>query len=100
MPTHTVKIADLKNRLSYYLRRVQQGDSILVCDRDRVVARIERAGADQRGTGTDQEWLDRLERRGIVRRGTGGPTTEWMARRPAAQADVVAALLNERDEGR
>ena len=38
----TVKIAELKNRLSYYLRRVQRGESILVCDRDRVVARIYR----------------------------------------------------------
>jgi prevent-host-death family protein len=28
----TVKIAELKNRLSYYLRRVQRGESILVCD--------------------------------------------------------------------
>ena len=38
----TVKIADLKNRLSYYLRRVRRGESILVCDRDQVIARIER----------------------------------------------------------
>jgi antitoxin (DNA-binding transcriptional repressor) of toxin-antitoxin stability system len=41
----TVKITELKNRLSHYLRRVQRGDSILVCDRDRAIARIERAGA-------------------------------------------------------
>jgi prevent-host-death family protein len=33
----TVKIAELRNRLSYYLRRVQRGESILVCDRDRVI---------------------------------------------------------------
>jgi len=38
----TVKIADLENRLTYYSRRVRHGESILVCDRDRVIARIER----------------------------------------------------------
>jgi len=31
----TVKIAELKNRLSDDLRCVQRGESILVCDRDR-----------------------------------------------------------------
>ncbi len=99
MPPRAVKIAELKNRLSYYLRRVQRGESILVCDRDRVIARIERAGSDP-ASGPDQEWLDRLERRGIVRRGAGGPSAEWLARRPAAGADVVATLVRERDEGR
>ena len=67
----TVKIAELKNRLSHYLRRVQRGESILVCDRDRVIARIERAGTHSPVPGDDAEWLDRLERRGVVRRGSG-----------------------------
>ena len=40
----TIKITELKNRLSEYLRRVQRGESILVCDRDRVIARIEPVG--------------------------------------------------------
>jgi antitoxin (DNA-binding transcriptional repressor) of toxin-antitoxin stability system len=43
----TVKITELKNRLSYYLGRVQQGESVLVCDRDRVIARIDR-GTERR----------------------------------------------------
>jgi antitoxin (DNA-binding transcriptional repressor) of toxin-antitoxin stability system len=99
-PLKTVKIAELKNRLSYYLRRVQRGESILVCDRDRVIARIERVGAHAPQPATDVEWLDRLERRGIIRRGTGKLRRQWLARRPAVQADVVAALLQDRDEGR
>ena len=93
----TVKIAELKNRLSYYLRRVQRGESILVCDRDRVIARIERVGADA-SSGADTEWLDRLERRGIIRRGSGKPSREWLERKVPLGADVVAALLRERDE--
>ncbi|SRR5258708_6059409 len=96
----TVKIAELKNRLSHYLRRVQRGESILVCDRDRVIARIERAGAEAPVPGDDAEWLDRLERRGAIRRGTGTLSRKWLASRPRVKADVVAALLKEREEGR
>ena len=96
----TVKITELKNRLSHYLRRVQRGDSILVCDRDRVIARIERAGVPLHVPGDDAKWLDRLERRGVIRRGTGTLSRKWLASRPRVKADVVAALLKEREEGR
>ncbi|HUF91299.1 MAG TPA: hypothetical protein VMR23_02920 [Candidatus Limnocylindria bacterium] len=95
----TVKIGELKNRLSYYLRRVQKGESILVCDRDRVIARIERAGTPDHLRGPDAEWLDRLEQRGAIRRGSGAPSPKWTADRPAVGADVVAALLREREHG-
>ena len=95
----TVKIAELKNRLSYYLRRVQRGESILVCDRDRVIARIERVAAHGQIVTSDADWLDRLERGGVIRRATGKPSRQWLGRRPAVKADVVAALLRERDEG-
>ena len=96
----TVKIGELKNRLSYYLRRVQRGESILVCDRDRVIARIDRVDTRAPLPGGDAEWLARLERRGVVRRGAGKLTRAWLARRPALGTDVVAALLRERQEGR
>jgi antitoxin (DNA-binding transcriptional repressor) of toxin-antitoxin stability system len=98
--TVTVKIAQLKNRLSHYLRRVQRGESILVCDRDRVIARIERVGSQARVEEPEAAWLDRLERRGVIRRGSGQLGRRWLAQRPAVKADVVAALLRERDEGR
>jgi antitoxin (DNA-binding transcriptional repressor) of toxin-antitoxin stability system len=92
----TVKIAELKNRLSYYLRRVQRGESILVCDRDRVIARIERAGEPAPGPGTEADWLDRLVRRGAIRRARGRLTRRWVEGRPVVKMDVVAALLEER----
>ena len=98
--TVTVKIAELKNRLSHYLRRVQRGESILVSDLDRVIARIERAGSNAAVPGDDDEWIDRLERRGVVRRGTGTLSRKWLTGRPRVKADVVAALLRERAEGR
>jgi len=94
-----VKIAELKNRLSYYLRRVQRGESILVCDRDRVIARIDRVSATAFTPASETEWLDRLEQQGVIRRGTGKLSPTWLASRPATDADVVAALLQQRAEG-
>jgi prevent-host-death family protein len=95
-----VKVSELKNRLSHYLRMVRRGESVLVSDRDQVIARIEPAG-DQAFTGTDDAgWLDDLERRGIVRRGAGKLPRGWLGRRPEAKVDIVGALLEERREGR
>src|SRR2546428_10991075 len=85
-PSVTVKIAELKNRLSYYLRRVQRGESILVCDRDRVVARIERVSADTSVPESDAQWLDRLERRGAFCRGTRYPSRRSQGRRVTGRA--------------
>lgn len=95
----SVKIAELKNRLSHYLRRVQRGESILVCDRDRVIARIERVGDRGAALEGDAAWLERLERRGVVRRGTGRLGRDWLRRKPVVHADVVTALLRDREEG-
>ncbi len=97
---NVVNIAELKNRLSHYLRRVQRGESILVADRNRVVARIERVAADAAIPGSDAEWPERLERRGTIRRGSGKLSRRWIAARPRVGADVVAAVLRDREEGR
>jgi len=37
---------------------------------------------------------------GVIRRGRGRWTADLLARRPRVKADVVAALLQEREEGR
>ena len=93
------KISELKNRLSHYLGRVRRGESILVLDRDRVIARISPVGespSDQ----TDSAMLDDLERRGVVRRRGGRLPRDWLSQRPTLKADLLAALLDERDGGR
>lgn len=95
-----MKIAELKNRLSHYPRRVQRGETVLVCDRDRMIARIERTGPTERVVDDDAAWLDRLERRGVIRRGSGTLSRKWLASAPRVNADVVGAVLRERDEGR
>jgi antitoxin (DNA-binding transcriptional repressor) of toxin-antitoxin stability system len=95
-----VKVSVLKNRLSHYLRLVRRGETVLVSDRDQVIARIEPAG-DKASTGAgDAGWLDDLERRGVVRRGAGKLPRGWAGRRPAVTVDVVGALLEERRDGR
>jgi antitoxin (DNA-binding transcriptional repressor) of toxin-antitoxin stability system len=96
--TTAAKISELKNRLSYYLARVRRGESILVLDRDRVIARIEPAGGES-DPSSDAE-LDALERRGVIRRATRRLSRGWQAQRPKVKADVVQALLDERAEGR
>jgi antitoxin (DNA-binding transcriptional repressor) of toxin-antitoxin stability system len=95
-----VNIAELKNRLSHYLRAVRRGQSLLVKDRDRVIARIEPAGESGHAAGTDADRLAHLELRGVIKRGHGTITPELLARRPKVKADVVRAVLAERNEGR
>src|SRR5215212_963945 len=86
-----VKVSDLKNRLSHYLRQVQRGESVLVSDRNRVIARIDPAG-DQLPSDPDEgRWLADLEKRGVVRRGAGKLPKNWLGGRPAVKADVVGA---------
>jgi prevent-host-death family protein len=95
-----VNISELKNRLSHYLRQVRLGESVLVSDHNRVIARIDPAGDVASASNDDGEWLDDLERRGIIRRGAGRLPRGWLGRRPKVRANVVAALLEERHEGR
>jgi antitoxin (DNA-binding transcriptional repressor) of toxin-antitoxin stability system len=94
------KISELKNRLSHYLDRVRRGESVLVLDRDRVIARIEPAGASRTESTDDAGWLDALERRGVVRRAVQKLPRAWLQRRPKLNGDLLRALLEERDEGR
>src|SRR5262245_8444503 len=100
MAQDVVKISELKRRLSEYLRRVRSGEVLLVADRDRIVARIEPAGGKGAEGGDDARWLSELERRGTIRRAAASLPRRCIAWRPAVGADVVAALLAERADGR
>jgi antitoxin (DNA-binding transcriptional repressor) of toxin-antitoxin stability system len=90
------KIAELGSR--HYLRLVRRGEPILVCDRDRVIARIERV-EEAAMPRSDADWLARLVRRGVIWRGTGRLRRGWVDQRPPLDADLVAALLRDRREG-
>jgi prevent-host-death family protein len=83
----TVRIAELKSRLSEYLRRVRRGQSITVLDRDTPVARLEPVGAD----------ASRL----VVREPAPGSPRPRDVRVPPAlriKSDVLRLLADERGE--
>jgi antitoxin (DNA-binding transcriptional repressor) of toxin-antitoxin stability system len=92
------KISDLKNRLSYYLRFVRRGQSVLVFDRDRAIARIDPVRAAD--TVASADWTAELEQAGILRPPTAELPRDWLERRIRARGDVVRALLEERESGR
>jgi antitoxin (DNA-binding transcriptional repressor) of toxin-antitoxin stability system len=95
----SVTISELKSRLSHYLWRVRRGETIVVRDRETVIARIEPAGGSLENPDEDQ-WLDELERRGTIRRATKTLPPDWGARRPVTDVDIVGALLMDRDQDR
>jgi len=92
------RIAELKNRLSHYLRYVRRGESVLVYDRDRAIARIDPVTDPQALEGAD--WTAELERSGVLRSPAAALPKDWLARRVSVKADVIGALLEERDAGR
>jgi antitoxin (DNA-binding transcriptional repressor) of toxin-antitoxin stability system len=83
-----VGIAELKSRLSEFLRVVQGGESIAVLDRNRAVAHIvpvpERPGLRIRRPATDSP----------------KPNKVSLPRTAARKIDVVALLLEERQSHR
>ena len=90
-------VTEAKNGLSALLDRVKAGETILITDRGRPVARLVRAD-----TADDTEGrLARLERAGILRRGKGD--IRRILDRPLVQtvggASVVELVLDERESG-
>lgn len=101
-----VKISELKNRLSYYLRLVRGGEQVEILDRDTPLARIvhvSQTAAQSRET----PWIKEVQQMGIVSfPQEKGFTSEFLTKdksfpsvkkgRPA----VLEALLEERKTGR
>ncbi len=64
----TVGLKVLKNKLSEYVRAAADGETVLITDRDRVVAQIvpPRAVAATVGSDAERQWAE-LIRQGLVR---------------------------------
>jgi prevent-host-death family protein len=92
-------ITEAKNRLSALIDGLKGGAPVLIVDRGRPVARLEPIA----GTSERDGVLERLVREGIVRPGRE-PFPRALLReqppRPKGGASAVAALVNERREGR
>ena len=97
-----VKIATItqaKNQLSALIDRVRHGETVLITDRGRPVARLESVVTDPSADPAGR--LARLERRGLLRRGGAPPAR---ALRPFARgaraSGALDLLLEERRSGR
>ncbi|MGH7389920.1 MAG: type II toxin-antitoxin system Phd/YefM family antitoxin [Candidatus Rokuibacteriota bacterium] len=97
----TATITEAKNQLSALIDCVRHGETIVITDRGRPVARLVSALT---GPAEDPEGrLARLERRGGIRRATASPPRRLIlgplpkTRKPAG---VVETLLEERRAGR
>jgi prevent-host-death family protein len=93
-------LTETKNNLSALVDQVQHGETILILDRGRPVARLESVLGEE----DDPEGrLARLERQGILRRATASVPRELLTRngpKPSEGASALEALLAERREGR
>lgn len=90
-------ISQLKNHLSGYLEKVKAGQPLLVMDRDRPIARIERVEVG----GESDDRVARLERAGMILRGRGAlDPTELAGKGRRKGAGLVEAVIEERRGGR
>lgn len=93
-------LTETKNNLSALVDQVQHGETILILDRGRPVARLESV----LGQEDDPEGrLARLERQGLLRRAPAPLPREVLTARPpkpSAGASALEALLAERRDGR
>ena len=95
---HAASITETKAKLSALLDLVRQGETVVITDRGRPVARIVPAveSADDDGR------IKRLERAGLIRRPKRRLELESFLAEPLpeSRASAVEALLEERREGR
>jgi len=92
----STNIADLRNRLTQYLREVRAGEEIVVRDRQRPIAKIVPLVVDEEAA------EDRaLVASGLMRKGKGSlPASFWKVRRAALSRRAAAAAVSEVREKR
>jgi prevent-host-death family protein len=90
----TVGIKTLKNRLSEYVRRAASGETVLVTDRNRVVAELVPPRAEE--TLSDDEFLAKEASEGRVRLATRHGAAALPPRQPVASFEEIMGEL-ERD---
>jgi prevent-host-death family protein len=95
-------ISQIKNNLNAYIDLVRRGETILITDRNRPVARLEPALQDERGD--DEGRLTRLELSGLIRRATNPESIKSFLATPATKlkpaVSLVKALLANRENER
>lgn len=94
----TASISATKNQLSALIEQVRHGETILITDHDRPVARLTPIATENGQAGSDE--LALLERKGILRRGHGRTCRLTLPVVPAQHASALQALLEERESAR
>ena len=91
----TVGVRELKNRLSWFLRYVQEGHDVIVTDRGHPVAVLQPVGENLQILSREQH-LAALGARGLLKLGTG-----FEARLPRGKPgpSLSEAVLRDRSEG-
>ena len=94
-------ITETKNQLSALIDAVRHGETVLILDRNRPVARLESVvTADEQDA---EGRLARLERCGVLRRGRRRLSKSFLAGplpKPRKGASILDALLAERRDDR
>ena len=93
----TASISQTKNQLSTLIDQVRQGETIVITDHDRPVAKLVPAQAEK---GEEAAALANLERKGIIRRGNGEVHLLAPRIKPRHGARAVAASLEDREPSR
>ncbi|MEJ7669952.1 MAG: type II toxin-antitoxin system prevent-host-death family antitoxin [Casimicrobiaceae bacterium] len=97
----TATISDAKNHLSAYIDLVRQGETVVILDRKKPVARL--TPIDPATDLDDEARLTELERKGVLRRAKVRPSRTFLKSLPPApkiKGDLLAILIAERGEGR
>ncbi|MBN1669892.1 MAG: type II toxin-antitoxin system prevent-host-death family antitoxin [Kiritimatiellae bacterium] len=97
----SASISETKNHFSAYISAVRHGETIIVTDRRKPVARIEPVAGS--GAAAAEGRAQRLQRQGILLPPRAGDLSRILKARPPRprnQASALAVLLGEREEGR
>jgi prevent-host-death family protein len=92
-------ITDAKNNLSALIDRVRRGETVLICDRNRPVARLQPVGPGDT-PGADASWLGSLIRDGLVAPAGKPLSIRSLPKpvKPARPVSIVDALRADREE--
>ncbi len=96
----TASISTAKNKLSALIDLVRRGETVIITDRNQPVAQLAPLSPN---LNTDASRVAQLERSGLIKRGRPGSSKGLLNRlppMPETSADVLGALLADREEGR
>jgi antitoxin (DNA-binding transcriptional repressor) of toxin-antitoxin stability system len=93
----TVKIAALKAKLSAHLKYVQSGEEIIVCDRDRAIARISPI-EDEEFSAWERKLI--AEGRMIPPKKRRDPNAKWPMPTVKVSDEIMKQILDEEREDR